>query len=105
VSIQEVVGIEAANPPFRSKWSERIRRLRKREMTAIAPNTLNGATPRYAERGELSHADIEALAEQTAQELLGVPADAAFAMLDRGDLDGKAAEWPLLALRRLLEAA
>jgi hypothetical protein len=61
--------------------------------------------PRYAERGELSHADLEALAEHTARELLGVSADEAFAMLDRGELDGKAAEWPLLALRRMLQAA
>jgi hypothetical protein len=26
-------------------------------------------------------------------------------MLDRGELDGKAAEWHLLALRRLLDAS
>jgi hypothetical protein len=61
--------------------------------------------PRYAERGELSHADVEALADQTAQELLGVTAADAFAMLDRGELEGTAVEWPLLALRRLLQAA
>jgi hypothetical protein len=37
--------------------------------------------------------------------MLGISAEDAFAMLDRGELEGKAAEWPLLALRRLLSAA
>ena len=54
---------------------------------------------------ELARTDLEALADRTAHELLGVSADEAFGMLDRGDLDGKAAEWHLLALRRLLNAA
>lgn len=74
-------------------------------MAAVVHNGVNGNTPRYAERGELSHADLEALADHTAHELLGLSADEAFAMLERGELDGKAAEWSLLALRRLLRAA
>lgn len=72
-------------------------------MTVIAHNEVNGQ-PRFMERGELTKADVVALADHSAQELLGVTADEAFAMLDRGELDGKAAEWPLLALRRLLDA-
>jgi hypothetical protein len=70
-------------------------------MTVVAQNEDH---PRFVERGELSQAELEALAEHTAHELLGVSADEAFAMVDRGELDGKAAEWPLLALRHLLSA-
>lgn len=52
------------------------------------------------ERGELSRSELEALAEHSAHELLCVSADKAFAMVNRGELAGKAAEWPLLALQR-----
>ena len=74
-------------------------------MGVAAYKETNGAHPRYMDRGELSRSELEALADRSAQELLGVSADDAFSMLDRGDLDGKAAEWHLLALRRLLDAA
>jgi hypothetical protein len=74
-------------------------------MSVAAHTSANGNKPRYAERGELSHADLEALAEQTTHALLNVSAAEAFAMLDRGELDGKAVEWHLLALRHLLHAA
>jgi hypothetical protein len=65
--------------------------------------TNSDGQPKFAERGELSQPDLHALADYTAQELLGVSAADAFAMLDRGDLEGKAAEWPLLAIQRLIQ--
>jgi len=74
-------------------------------MGVVAHNETNAAHPRYMDRGELSRPDLEALADRSAHELLGVSADDAFCMLDRGELDGKAAEWHLLALRRLLDAS
>lgn len=54
--------------------------------------------------GELSHHDLEALAELTARRLLCVGAEEAFAMLDRGDLAGTHSESTLLSLRWLLDA-
>jgi hypothetical protein len=74
-------------------------------MAIVARNEINGTHPRYMDRGELAKTDLEALAERTARELLGVSAVDAFSMLDRGDLDGKAAEWHLRALERLIDAA
>ena len=71
----------------------------------MAVVTHNEVLPRFMERGELSKPDLEKLADYSAHELLGVSAEDAFAMLERGELDGKAAEWPLLALKRLLVAA
>lgn len=61
--------------------------------------------PRFMERGELSKDELNELAEYTARQLLGVSAADAFAMLDKGGLDGKAVESPLRALRRLLNGS
>jgi hypothetical protein len=68
----------------------------------MAVMTHNDVQSRIAERGELSQPDLQALADYTAEQLLGVSAADAFAMLERGDLEGKAAEWPLLAIQRLI---
>lgn len=57
---------------------------------------------KVAERGELTRAEILELADLTARELLGVSADEAFSMLERGELDGKAVEGPLRSLLWLL---
>ena len=58
-----------------------------------------------AYKGDLSHAELEALAELSARRLLCVGADEAFAMLDRGELKDTHAESTLLSLRWLLDAA
>lgn len=57
---------------------------------------------RFSDGSELSHADVQKLAEFTAQETLGVSASTAFNMLDSGALSGKAIEPSLRALRHLL---
>jgi hypothetical protein len=54
--------------------------------------------------GRVTKTDVEALAEQTAQELLGVSAEEAFAMLDSGELEGTLAGGALRSLRFLLGA-
>jgi hypothetical protein len=59
----------------------------------------------FAERGELSKIELQALADYTANQLLGVSAEEGFALLDSGELEGKASEWPLLAVQRLLKAS
>jgi hypothetical protein len=69
-------------------------------VTQEASGNGNAAAP--LARGGMTREDIEALAEQTAQELLGVSADEAFAMLDRGELDGTLAGGSLSSLRWLL---
>jgi hypothetical protein len=53
-------------------------------------------------RGKLTREEVEELAEATAQALLGVPAEEAFAMLDRGELEGTHAASALTSLRWLL---
>jgi hypothetical protein len=55
-------------------------------------------------RGELTRDELVALAEVTARELLGVSADDAFEMLDRGELDGTVAGDSLRSLRWLIDA-
>jgi hypothetical protein len=54
------------------------------------------------DRGELSREDLEMVAEATSQKLLGVSAQEAFAMLERGELDGTLAGSALQSLRFLL---
>jgi hypothetical protein len=68
---------------------------------AIVPKKTQRVVP---ERGQVSPDDVQALAEQTAQQLLGVSAAEAFAMLDRGELDGTLAGSALSSLRFLLAA-
>lgn len=58
----------------------------------------------FADRGELSREDVAILAERTARQLLDVSLEEALAKLDRGELDGTAAESSLRALRFLIEA-
>jgi hypothetical protein len=64
-------------------------------------NAVHGESPhdRVAERGVLSADELDVLAERTAQELLGVSAAEAFAMLDRGELAGTVAESALEGIR------
>jgi len=52
----------------------------------------------------MSRDDVEQMAEATARDLLGVSADEAFAMLDRGELDGTLASSALRSMRFLLAA-
>jgi len=59
---------------------------------------------RLAERGALTPEELDALAERTAQELLGIPATDAFAMLDRGELAGTMAESALEGLRFVMKS-
>jgi hypothetical protein len=75
-------------------------------MTAIAHDARFRKSVRSSapERGELSEAEVVALSEETAHDLLGVSADEAFAMLDRGELDGTLAGSALRSLRFLLAA-
>jgi len=70
-------------------------------MTAIAHNE----TPELGHNGHrMSREDVEHLAQETAQDLLGVSADEAFAMLDRGELEGTFASSALRSVRFLLAA-
>jgi hypothetical protein len=62
----------------------------------------DNATSEVTLRGELSRAEIEELAETSAQQLLGVSSAEAFAMLDSGVLDGTLAEGTLRSLQWLL---
>lgn len=57
---------------------------------------------RFAGSGERSLEELALIAERTAQDLLGVPAEKAFRMLDRGELDGTLAESALEGLRYIL---
>jgi hypothetical protein len=54
------------------------------------------------ERGHMSREELITLTETSARELLGVSADEAFAMLDRGELEGTLAGDSLQSLRWLL---
>ena len=72
------------------------------EKTASPPLPSREDGRRDDELRELTLAEAKQLAEQTAHELLGVSADEAFAMLDRGELRGQAAEPSLRALRWLI---
>ena len=54
------------------------------------------------ERGKMSREELQEITEATAQQLLGVSAEAAYAMLDRGELEGSLAEGTLVSLRWLL---
>jgi hypothetical protein len=59
---------------------------------------------RAAERETMTREELEALADRTARELLGVSADEAFKRLEAGEFDGQAVETPLRSIRRLLAA-
>ena len=59
----------------------------------------NGAGPHHA---PLEHNEVKALAEAQALAMLGLPLDDALAMVDRGELDGTAAEAEMKMLRFLL---
>jgi len=50
----------------------------------------------------MSREDVLILAERTARQLLDVSVEDAFAMLDRGELDGTAIESSLRAIRHLI---
>jgi len=53
---------------------------------------------------DLAGTDIAALAEQEAQRHLGISAEDAYAMLDRGELEGTIAASELVMLRSLANA-
>jgi hypothetical protein len=53
---------------------------------------------------DLTAAEAAALAEEGAHEILGVSAEEAFAMLERGELDGTVAEAEISMLRSLVSA-
>lgn len=69
-------------------------------MSAPAP-----ATPGFDDGSsrEWSEAEVRALAEREAREMLGVSLDEAFVQLDRGDLKGTIAEAEFSMLRSMLE--
>jgi hypothetical protein len=75
-------------------------------MTTIAQDAIvSKKTQRpVPERGRVSSADVQEVAEATARELLGVSAEEAFEMLDRGELEGTVAGSALASLRFLLAA-
>jgi len=68
-----------------------------------APSPLR-ETPELRRSGELTVEQIDAIAEATAHELLRVSLEEAYAMLDRGDLDGTVAGDSLRSLRHLRQA-
>lgn len=70
-------------------------------MTSTVRHTME---TRVAERETMTREELEALADRTARELLGIPADEAFRLLESGELDGKAVEAPLRSIQRLLAA-
>jgi hypothetical protein len=61
----------------------------------------NGSTSN-GDSGALTQRQAEDLAEREAQDLLSVSRDEAFAMLERGELDGTAAEAEFRMLRFLV---
>lgn len=78
-------------------------------MSTVAGRTVAWSVPdagrqTSVKRGEMTRDELVVLAETTARELLGVSADDAFAMLDRGDLDGTVAGGSLQSLRWLIDA-
>ncbi len=69
--------------------------------TAPADARNGGLVVALKERGEVTRAELEALLDATARDLLGVPVREALAMLDRGELDGTLAGSALRSLRWL----
>lgn len=63
-------------------------------------NGRNGGSPA---RQYVSPAEARAIAERQADEILGVSLEDAFEMLDRGELEGTAAEAEFSMLRFLIE--
>jgi hypothetical protein len=61
-------------------------------------------TARVREREAMTPEDIEALAERTAQELLGMSWTQALVRLDRGDFAGQGVEPALRGIKRLLDS-
>lgn len=59
---------------------------------------------RFAASGERSVEEFALIAERTAHDLLGVSAEKAFQMLDRGELEGTLAESALEGLRYVLDS-
>ena len=59
-------------------------------------------SPQEETHATYSHADLVGLAEEQAHSMLGVAWDQAATMLERGDLDGTAAEAELKMLRFML---
>ena len=72
--------------------------------TVAARSVVQQSRSGHPDSGKMSHEQVEALAETTARELLGVSAFEAFATLDRGELDGTFAASALRSLRFLLAA-
>jgi hypothetical protein len=73
-------------------------------MNAIATNQFVGQESEIPDRGRMTQDEVAALAEATAQKLLGVSTSEAFAMLERGELDGTFAESVMRSLKFLLNA-
>jgi hypothetical protein len=75
-------------------------------MTTITQESIVKEAPRSAtpsrNRGKVTHDDLQALAEASAQELLGISAHEAFALIDRGELEGTLAGDTLRSLRWLI---
>jgi hypothetical protein len=61
-------------------------------------------TTRVREREAMTPGDVQALAEQTAQELLGMPWDQAVSLLDEGAFAGQGVESALRGIKRLLDS-
>jgi hypothetical protein len=72
-------------------------------MCAVATNHIT-MKHRRPERGRMSQEDVASLAETAAHQLLGVSSQEAFAMLDRGELEGTFAGTTMQSLRFLLDA-
>jgi hypothetical protein len=61
-------------------------------------------TTRVREREAMTAAEVEALAERTAQELLGISWPDALAALDRGEFAGQGVEPTLRGIKRLIDS-
>lgn len=64
----------------------------------------DGMATRTVERETMTTEELQALAERTARELLGMSAARAFRLLDEGEFSGQAVEGTLRGLKRLLDA-
>jgi len=64
----------------------------------------DGMSTRTAERETMTAEELQALAERTARELLGMSAARAFRLLEQGEFAGQAVEGTLRGLKRLLDA-
>jgi hypothetical protein len=72
----------------------------ERHVTASPRTTSSTGLPENG--GEFTRAQLQELAEATAREMLGVSAETAFAMLERGELEGSLAGGSLGSIRWLL---